>query len=564
MCSPGQQSGPAPGRNGPATTPGSARQALAALHDALTYLAAADPTALTVTEQADCLRSLRRAESMRLAAQSSVLGAFDANNGYADDGHGTARSWLRWQTQITGGAASASVAWARRLTAHRHIRDALATGQISESWARHICDWTDLLPASARDDADTILLAAAAAGASLQDLAGLAEEMRARTAAPDSDGDGPPDRSLRLDQHYRGAGRLRGDLTPRCAAALQAVLDSLGKKRGPEDIRTRSQRDHDALEEACRRLIAAGMLPDRAGQSTKIQLHMNLTDLLGDLSSRGGASDEPERGAATAERGAPGAEPSVAGAKPGAAAAEGGQPASPGRGELARRRLFPDRSDLTRPEPGGFAGPGAMARPGDLCDTSIVPVVTGNVDHEFLARLAAALVSGDPAALAVQPGPASRDSSVSPASPASPVSPASLVNLAGPVSPANLASLASPGGPGADQSGPGRLGGALADQYARELVLRGAVTLLSGPAWPRGSGPGGLPGRRARSACRSTWAPRPTPCRRICAGPCGCAMCTAPSLGARTPTARCITSSRCPRAARPGWTCWYSAAASIT
>ncbi|MGH3276312.1 MAG: hypothetical protein ACRDNZ_18545 [Streptosporangiaceae bacterium] len=40
------------------------------------------------------------------------------------------------------------------------------------------------------------------------------------------------------------------------------------------------QRHHDALEEACRRLIAAGGLPDRAGQPTQIQLHLTLEELL--------------------------------------------------------------------------------------------------------------------------------------------------------------------------------------------------------------------------------------------------------------------------------------------
>jgi Domain of unknown function (DUF222)/HNH endonuclease len=389
MCAPGQQ---------PAA-PSSARQAVAALQAALACLAATDPTVLTVAEQADCLRGLQRAESIRVAAQSSVLAAFQTNCGFADDGHGSARSWLRWQTRITGPAASAAVAWTRRLAAHLAIREALAAGEVSESWGRQICEWTDLLPPSARGDADTILLAAAAAGASLLDLAGLAEEMRARTATPDSDGDGLPDRSLRLDLHYRGAGRLRGDLTPRCAAAIQAVLDALGKKQGPEDLRTRTQRDHDALEEACHRLIAAGMLPDRAGQPTQIQLHMNL----GELPGRAGRSG----------------------------------PCEPATGESARRRLFPDRDDLTGPWQGGYPGPGPMARPGDLCDSSMVPVVSGQVDHELLGRLAAALVSGDPAALAAQPDPTSTDT-----------------------------------------AGDGTI---LADRYARELILRGALALLSGP-----------------------------------------------------------------------------------
>jgi hypothetical protein len=48
-------------------------------------------------------------------------------------------------------------------------------------------------------------------------------------------------------------------------------LESLGGKAGPEDIRTQDQRDHDALEEACRRLLGARCLPDRAGQHAQIR-----------------------------------------------------------------------------------------------------------------------------------------------------------------------------------------------------------------------------------------------------------------------------------------------------
>ena len=84
---------------------------------------------------------------------------------------------------------------------------------------------------------------------------------------------------MRLGLTFGGAGVLEGDLTPACAAALQAVLEALGKKAGPEDVRTAPQRRHDALEEACRRLAGAGCLPDRAGQPTQVQLHLTLDQL---------------------------------------------------------------------------------------------------------------------------------------------------------------------------------------------------------------------------------------------------------------------------------------------
>jgi len=36
---------------------------------------------------------------------------------------------------------------------------------------------------------------------------------------------------------------------------VQAVLEALGKKRGPEDDRTQPQRCHDALQECCALLM---------------------------------------------------------------------------------------------------------------------------------------------------------------------------------------------------------------------------------------------------------------------------------------------------------------------
>jgi hypothetical protein len=41
----------------------------------------------------------------------------------------------------------------RRLSAHPAVADALASASVSESWARHICEWTDKLPPEHRDGA---------------------------------------------------------------------------------------------------------------------------------------------------------------------------------------------------------------------------------------------------------------------------------------------------------------------------------------------------------------------------------------------------------------------------
>ena len=57
------------------------------------------------------------------------------------------------------------------------------------------------------------------------------------------------------------------------------VLEALGQKAGPEDTRTAAQRRHDAIEEACRRLIGGQMIPGRDGQPPHLTVHIDLNDL---------------------------------------------------------------------------------------------------------------------------------------------------------------------------------------------------------------------------------------------------------------------------------------------
>ena len=192
-----------------------------------------------IWRQCRCRCRLRRCgcwnarRQMHVAARARVLAAFSAQRGFEDDALGSARMWLTWQTRVTAGAARGTVGWMRRLENHPAVAEALASGVLSVSWARQLTDWTDALPVQARPDADAILLAAAADGADLAGLAGLAEEIRRRVAGPDQDGDdGFSHRGLQLDTTFGGAGRVTGDLSARCAASLQAVLDSLGKKMG--------------------------------------------------------------------------------------------------------------------------------------------------------------------------------------------------------------------------------------------------------------------------------------------------------------------------------------------
>ena len=331
--------------------PANVTEALAMLDRALDHLNATDAASLPATIQAETLRRLERAQAKHTAARARVLAAFAGQAAFEDDGHGSARAWLRWQTRVTPGAAAGAVGWVRRLAAHPVIADALAAGDLSESWARQLCAWTGRLPLDKQSGAEEILASAARAGVDLPGLGGLAREMVER-AHHDRDGDrddGFDERYFRLGITFRGAGRAEGDLTPECAAALDAVLESLAKKAGPEDSRTGAQRRHDALEEACRRLIASGMLPGRTGQPTQVYLHMTLAQL----------------------RQAPGA-------------------------SAAEAAWFAARAS----QPGWLTGPAADAA---AYDTTVAPVVTGCVDWAALDRMTEVYL----AAKGLGPGPAS-------------------------------------------------------------------------------------------------------------------------------------------------------------
>jgi hypothetical protein len=262
--------------------PANMTEAAEAVRVGLGYLAALDPAQLPACALAELLRLLEQAHAMETAARAQGLRAFARGQGYHEDACYGAKSWLTSQLGVTKGAAAGYVSWARRADAHPRVIAALATREISESVARTICDWTDKLPADCQDSADAILLAAALSGATLADLARLAAEIYARSCPPDSDGptDGFDDRSVRLETTFEGAGVLGGDLTPECAAVVTAVLDALSAPAGAGDLRTHEQRYHDALAEAMQRLLAAGLLPERAGQAVRGWVHMTLAELL--------------------------------------------------------------------------------------------------------------------------------------------------------------------------------------------------------------------------------------------------------------------------------------------
>jgi Domain of unknown function (DUF222)/HNH endonuclease len=346
----------------------SAADAVATAGAALDYLhsVVAD---LDGTASGELLIALGQVQARLTAAHASALRRFDAADAHDADGYASSSSWLTAKAGLPRKAARAAVRQMRQLGDRPLLGAALAAGAVTDSLAFTIADWTRKLPAQLRAETDRILLDAAAAGASIDDLATIAacaiETWRQQQ--PDADAPDPGDRAVSLGTTFGGAGFIRGDLTPECAAAVRAVLEALGKKAGPEDDRTEGQRFHDALQLACTLLLRARLVPARAGADTQAVIHIPLSQL----------------------RQLPGA-PELEDA-------------------WIRARIGED---------GYLVGQDAGAA---ACDAQVVPVVTGTMDPDVvdkmiaLARTAAeADITGDAAAATAGSSPRVRSGALSP------------------------------------------------------------------------------------------------------------------------------------------------------
>ena len=191
------------------------------------------------------------------------------------------------------------------------------------------------------------------------------------------------------------------------------------------------QRNHDALEEACVRLLGSGCLPERAGQPVRLGLHLSLDQLLGGMAAPAGRTCRP-------------------------GLTHGPDPRRPWDGDPDP----PPEHGWPGTSSGGPVPAGAWAGPGDDCDAAIAPIVTGRVDHHLLNRLAGTLAAHW---AEYDPGRAPCDSTC----------------------PAGCGSADGSGDlPGSDrdegeEARAGRVQRNLA--AAREVIMRQAVGLLSGP-----------------------------------------------------------------------------------
>jgi Domain of unknown function (DUF222) len=261
---------------------GSVAEALRAGIASADYLNSADAAELEPAALGEALVSIGEIQSRLAVASAEYLFRFDARDGHDADGYASSSAWLAAMSRLSKRDAKAAVRRMRVIARHPPIARGMAAGEISDSWGREIVSWLGRLPEELRDGTEEILAGAAGAGASLEDLATIVAAALASWEAehPDEDPEGGfPDRFLQVETTLGGAGVIRGDLTPECAAAVTAVLEALGKKAGPEDDRTTPQRFHDALQLACGLLLRARLVPDRAGADTQVTVNVSLRDL---------------------------------------------------------------------------------------------------------------------------------------------------------------------------------------------------------------------------------------------------------------------------------------------
>ena len=149
------------------------------------------PTTWTLRPCGEVLTALGDLQGKLAAAHAAFLRRFDAADAHDADGYGSSSAWLAAKGRMTRRDARAAVRQMRQFSERPGLHEAVAAGDMSRSWADAIARWTRKLPAEMRDVTDKILLQAAAAGASLEDLATIAAAAieQWRSAQPDPDDD---------------------------------------------------------------------------------------------------------------------------------------------------------------------------------------------------------------------------------------------------------------------------------------------------------------------------------------------------------------------------------------
>jgi len=218
---------------------------------------------------------------------SSMVRRVQQRGDHLLDGNITAASWVSRTCGMSVTSAADRLCVGEQLQSVPKVAAALRSGEIGYQSASVLCHLRDQL-GDKRDlfNEDEMLdLARRFSVFNLRKLCSYARHI----ADPDGFFNEAEENRLRRRLHISlmsdGMHASDGILDPECGAAVKTALDSLAKRRGPEDDRSHSQRMHDALAEVVHHAMDEGRLPRRNG----VKPHVTVTTTLEGLKNELGA-----------------------------------------------------------------------------------------------------------------------------------------------------------------------------------------------------------------------------------------------------------------------------------
>ena len=200
-------------------------------------------------------------------------------------GNISAASWIARTCGMSVSSAADRICVGQQLESLPKVAAALSSGEIGFQSASQLCHLRDWL-GDKRDLFNEEEMLGYARDHSVFNLRKLCNAAR-HVADPDrffeeAEADYTR-RRLHISLMPDGMFAIDGILDPECGAAAKTALDSLSRRRGPEDDRSGGQRTHDALAEVVHHAMDEGKLPRRNGVRPHVTVTTTLEALKGEV-----------------------------------------------------------------------------------------------------------------------------------------------------------------------------------------------------------------------------------------------------------------------------------------
>ena len=201
------------------------------------------------------------------------------------EGTATAATWISRTCNMSVTSAADRLRVGEQLESLPKVAAALSSGEIGFQSASQLCHLRDWL-GDKRDLFNEEEMLGYARDHSVFNLRKLCNAAR-HVADPDrffeeAEADYTR-RRLHISLMPDGMFAIDGILDPECGAAAKTALDSLSRRRGPEDDRSGGQRTHDALAEVVHHAMDEGKLPRRNGVRPHVTVTTTLEALKGEV-----------------------------------------------------------------------------------------------------------------------------------------------------------------------------------------------------------------------------------------------------------------------------------------